>query len=270
MRPTNQDIAKQWRELIELKVVWHDAASHIFMRTGRCRGKPCSYEGFDRVAYVKPTTSETANQYAAAREKVAADLAFDLNINVPPAVLAPKVRDVSAEVACVASLVMRDMQMNWRLACVSGPAGKDLIQAIPNRDVAGTRLLVFNTWLCQHDHQDDDPQGNLVIGYGLDDTDAYTDVELVALDYEGALAVDKKVARRPGSFPHQFAQSLQKVALEEAIAAIENYSTEALRQIMLRIPERYVPVDVRDEMLDALLQRRDTLGAAFPELREQS
>lgn len=269
MANSNLEIARSWRENVSLEVTWTPAPSNVFMPVGRCDGRTFTFDGFGRNAYLKPLRNRADLRLSAAKEKIASDLAHDLGVPVPPVVLATRVEGFKPSVQRSASLVMRNKQAQWRIASTLGGVGPSLIEAVPNLASVASRLFVFNAWVGQRDHVDGDPQGNLILGYGVGEHGDYVDVEIFALDYEGAFPIGTeagRVARIPPSFPGELANRLSRSTLETAISDVEMYPDHSLSALVNRLPVDYLYEDEAMQTLDCLRCRRDSLRAAFATL----
>jgi hypothetical protein len=221
-----------------------------------------------RRAYMKPRRRDSdPNKARAAREKIAADLAFDLGAPVPPVVLT--VRNDSAEeerfVCC--SLVMYPRQWSWEQVKGTMPgepskAPEDLL--VDRLPTAAAVSLAFDTWLDQTDHGDH--PHNIVFGYDPDDLE---DASYVFLDYSfsmgngGAWNDGRFEYCQPAAFPPLMMQTLDKSALSESIEKIEDYSDGQIRTIVDRIPDEHLAPHQRTVIARALCERRHLLRQAL-------
>lgn len=213
---------------------------------GEAGGFFVAIDSLGRRAYLKPRRKANADWAKAAREKIAADLAFELGVAVPPVVLAT--RDVSEEERNVClSLVMFSRQFSWcevkgwANAAAASPTAK-LFQAVA--PIAASRAFVFDTWLDQTDHGGEPVAGigasfeghdhNLMLGF---DDPASSHSSLVFVDYAFSLGAGGHWATggagkvTPARFPQKLLHRLDRLELQATVERLEALDGARVREI---------------------------------------
>lgn len=278
---SNDEIAREWRSRCVSPWTWTRSSS----QAGSLQGEPIQGEGGGffvtseglghRRAYLKPTKKERGPFTSrAAREKIVADLAFELGVRVPPALLYRRV-DAPAghETACCVSLVLSPRQYPWWLVkqdLVDSPSGSPVYAAVMNDlPTASARALALNAWVMQFDH--DDHPHNIVFGSW-----GGSGGQLVFLDYALSLGhvwthtdAFRKIQWRPWSkqdegwkysgkifFPPHMERFLHLPTLAEAVGKIEQFPVSTIQEIVERIPDDYMNDLERGMIIRGLTERR--------------
>lgn len=275
MRPQDKTIADHWRSLAHTSWDWRKAASQA---GGQTDYRPGEAGGFfatcsefpGRRVYLKPLKLES-DKYRAAREKIAADLAYDLGLCVPPVLLATRQDALGAEETnvCV-SLVLYARQWSWQqIRQLINAGAQDEITQLASASLADAAALahVFDTWVDQYDHNDH--PHNIVFGY----TPEMPDKEhaFVFLDYSFSMGLDGRwrnngyMQINPAGFPLLMKQAITEDALEEAISRIQGYPEQKINQIVNKIPESHLDVTDRELIVGGLCYRKDRIrGSLLP------
>jgi hypothetical protein len=269
----NTEVAARWRQVAFLDEDWSVVPGHA--RIGHQGGVLAISKSLGRKAYIKPKKPMVPQ--AAANEKLAADLAHDLGVNVPPAVLTkPPVMGWDGQDLVCASLVMYGFQLHWGAAkhgtrnppanndgpadsargaiLANSPWGRALRAAVP---ASAARALVFDTWVGQADH--DHPSN---IAWGINPQDE-SDNAVTFFDYEMAFGVGMwaPVARAP--FPAELLALVDHEQVERAVSDVEQYDEDRLRSIVARIDDRHLRPDQKSDIIGHLLARRALVRAAL-------
>lgn len=202
----------------------------------------------------------------AAREKIAADLAHDLGVAVPPVLLAKNRRSDSIEPNVCVSLVMYPHQFSWgqigRFAGTnSHEVGKALAASISE---PCSRALVLDTWLQQTDHADH--PSNIVFGYeGAD----YSAGRFLFLDFafsmgiSGAWDNDGFGQCVEAGFPEKMRSAVARGALEQAVEQVESLPSAVIDSVVERIPADYLPESEKRTIIKGLKARRSLVRGAL-------
>jgi hypothetical protein len=260
-RRTNAEIAEEWRRIPFCDEPWRRAKNQAGALEGECGGLMVTKDGFGRRAYLKPTKAKDPSlQFfeVAAREKIAADLAHDLGLSVPPAQLAKYTDGCDgADENVVVSLVMYKTQWSWDQLrdekIESANHGAALRRAIEG--AAG--MLVFDTWIAQGDHSDSSPH-NIIWGYDDDDDDG----SLVYLDFARTLSWDgswdsggwREVAVVP--FPKLLKQHCVDADVIAMAQRIRDFPDDSIASVVDRIPESYLRPAERETIRTGLMRRK--------------
>jgi hypothetical protein len=265
---TTDEVAEEWRRQVVSPLSWARADSQAGALQGECGGYFVTSEGlFRRRAYLKPIKrlDDHQERAVAAREKIASDLAYDLGLPVPPAVLVPHPGSPPLPGGAIVSLVMYPVQWAWEQVRFSNPSD-DWLQALLTKVFAESSagMLVFDTWLGQSDH--DDHPHNVVLG---SDPKNPTDVRLVYLDFARSLGCEgiwkngawKDVVQVP--FPKRVGETVTDYAIRSAISNVLTLQEETIRDVVHRIPDDYLDPGQKLTIADGLIGRRGLLEAAL-------
>lgn len=263
VRPTSGDIAIAWRKECVSKATWSKATNQAGAVTGISRGYFVESKSIPgRRAYLKPVypedeAAEGLKRCAAAREKIAFDLAYEVGLGafVPPAVLFenPTPAKGNGRAAAI-TLVLFPDQHSWaqirRIDIDSSPAGIALARFFSE----GSRVLPFDTWLGQTDHGDH--PHNVVLGFNPENR---ANSSLVFLDYANSMGFDGSWPRGAAPFPDLILKNHDAEAIRETIKRIEELDEKTIQAITGRIPELFLPKDEASALADELIQRRMTV-----------
>ncbi len=213
-------------------------------------------------AYMKPTTYHFEAPVAA-KEKIAADLAFDVGVFVAPVLLYDSsYRFGAVQNECCVSLVTHAEVAPWVLFWED--AGADSLIGAAIRGAAAERvssLLVFDLWI---DNRDRNNAGNVV--YGVDRK--YPGRSgFVGLDHSNSMGVGRSWSAKrwqaltfppfPDALRQAFDQSVM-IRVAERIATLPDWRVSECVQ---RIPDLYLRSNERSELLDGLLGRKKVIQA---------
>lgn len=271
MRRSNAEIADDWRGAAWLPYTWRRASNQagaidrfVDGEGGGLKVHSDNLPG--RVCYLKPRWKSGTVQRAA-REKIASDLAYDLELSIPPVILADR-GDAGAEERHVAvSLVMFPRQDSWEVVRRQIERGAEsapiYLRSLPE---ASARAWAFDTWLGQADHTDANPH-NIIFGYDPEDLDGTGC--FIFLDYAFSMGhLDSWKGERmdhcsPAPLPELMKQKVDKVALSEAIAGIEAFDELSIRAIVERIPVSHLGDEQKSLIVEGLRRRRRLVRQAF-------
>lgn len=245
MTANTDEIAESWRAEVISALPWQRASNQGDVGAGDLRGFPVVAPGFPGRGFLKPGIAivDSQRKSYAAREKIAADLAHDLSLPVPPAVLwRRKEHWEEVEPRVVVSLYLYLESIDWALVEYAGKRPLNLDEGEARVLLAATSgMLAFDTWVDQHEHGPPYP-GNLVWGYNRQARDS----KIVFLDYASALGADGswteegwRTVSAPAMQPLLRA-NLQPELLERAVASIENVTDESISSIVQRIPDDFL------------------------------
>lgn len=266
-------IAGEWRANASLPYRWRPCGnqSGVLGYLVEGEGGGCFVESDaigGRRAYMKPIRR---GYNRAAREKIASDLAYDLEVPVPPAILATREDARSGEERYVcASLVLFPRQFPWlQIKQYASDPTSPVAQAIGNSmPDAAARALAFDTWLAQGDHNDH--PHNVVFGYNP--RDGASSGSFIFLDYAFSMGCphgwsDGKFnvcAAVP--FSQTMIDYMDKAKLDACIGQIEGYPEDRLAGITGRIPGTHLPAPEAEKIQESLLARRALVRQALAHL----
>ena len=210
----------------------------------------------------------------AAREKIAADLAYDLGLPVPPVVLYKREEDglISSKHVSV-SLVMYPRQWAWgqvkhEFSAVG--SGSPTGAAVAKTLASTSKMHVFDTWIGQTDHGYS--PHNIVWGY---EQGALEKSKLIFLDFANSLGSkggrdfsncwgnDGWQQFTKAQFPDLMVSHYDETLIDETIEEIKNLSKDNITEVVERIPPDFLLPKQACSIIDGLLGRREQLRSTF-------
>jgi len=242
--PQVEHLAQLWRHQVLTTSSWAQVGDPVpgaesepfFVR---------STDGFAGLA--KPGTSEPPVRHhpRAAHEKIAADLAYELGLPVPPVILWQRGRQ---------SMSISGLAFPRALPWGAIPPSLRG-QLLPRLSAVASAMATFDSWLANMDRQND---GNLLLSE--DDSVTPPILRVAYLDFANSMAyrwaqkerwkLDDAVACYPDSVP------LDGTSLRAAIQEIEKFPHTTIEEIVTRIPEEFLSVPHRTTILEGLLHRQ--------------
>ncbi len=183
--PLIDSVRTDWRNNPRTQLAWQRSADQTGNAQGECRGEFVEAGGLAYKGYLKPGNTGNALWAwpLAAYEKIAADLAFDLNCPVQQAQTWERANAPAGYVVC-ACVSLKEFPQYWAWSVVSATMAQPTVQNEPVRQILGSVLarasgmLVLDTWLGQSDRADH--PNNVMFGY---DPYAAARSKLVYLDF---------------------------------------------------------------------------------------
>ena len=262
----NRRIAAEWRAQVEFlgKIrkasnqagsLGHPESAGYFITADALNG---------RRAYMKPTKKHSFRR--AAREKIAADLAHDLGVNVPPVLLALNDAGAKLERFVSISLVLYPHQFSWGEMKVLLSKDTDVSRAVaPLLQKSCARALAFDTWLDQTDHNDHD--ANVQFGY---EAGQYGKGRFIFLDYAFSMGVSGQWENRGyetcsmSPFSDLMCGNLDRGELAATVRQIEAFPEDHIRSVIDRIPWQYLRDGEEKQLIaEGLVARRRLVRAAL-------
>lgn len=279
MRSSDRPKAADWRAHAYRPWKWRrchqQAGASSDYRPGEAGGFFVECDEFpDRRAYLKPVKRDRL-QYRAAREKIAADLAYDIDLCVPPVLLATRqdAPDNEERNVCV-SLVLYPRQWSWKQLrpVLFDPDSQQAIAPIAEKALPSQAAyaLAFDTWVGQYDHKDH--PHNIVFGY--DPKNPETENSFIFLDFSFSMGLDgrwdngnyKEV--KIAGFPELMLKNLSTNDLSSAVSKIEGLADARINDTVTRVPETHISEEDADLISNALCYRkhglRDALKGMLP------
>ncbi len=197
------------------------------------------------------------NNIPATHEKIAADLAYELCMPVPPALLwhCPSTRKESVQFKAVSLVPFKPFYTWEQILLISGMVKL----VVPGIAKAASEIVAFDTWL---DNRDRVNAGNVIVGMQPGSTDvrcAYLDfAQSMSFSWDTGEAIPvAAVPRFPGAVP------ADRESLEAAVRAIESLDDAKIRAIVERIPEKFTTRKRLACIVNGLLMRRGALRGAL-------
>jgi hypothetical protein len=206
----------------------------------------------------------------AAREKIAADLGFDLGIPVAPVMLCDSRRESDKRArfgceqgACCVSLVTHPSAAGWQAvfteSILSSPVG-DMLRNESREPLS--RIAAFDLWI---DNPDRANSGNMLYADSADETPL---PGICAFDHDLAMGGSKGTWRNDGwrpimtvPFPDLMRPLLEKEAMLRMAQVIQRFPDEQIRACVTRIPNRYMSDLAKKDTVNGLLGRKQLLPA---------
>ncbi|WP_224244400.1 hypothetical protein [Hyalangium gracile] len=254
--PQVEQLAQLWRAQVLTTSSWVQVGEPIpgaesepfFVR---------STDGFSGLA--KPGTSQPPvhRHPRAAHEKIAADLAYELGLPVPPVILWR-----SGRPGMSISALAFPRALPW--GAIPPSMGGQLL---PRLAPVASAMAAFDSWLANTDRQND---GNLLLSE--DDTVTPPVLRVAYLDFANSMTyrwaqnqrwqLDDAVACYPDRIP------VDETSLRATLQEIEQFPRTTIEEIVTRIPEDFLSVAHRTTILDGLLHRqsrvRGMMATVYP------
>jgi hypothetical protein len=247
--------AKEWRAATAMALDWAIAGN-----PGGLEGSAIGYlVRCDRyTGFAKP--SHDTGIPVAAHEKIAADLAFDLGLPVPPVILWDRGdRKDRLLRFCAVSLVAFQPANKWR-AINSVSVTRDRL--LPQFTAAASAMIPFDTWIDNTDRIND---GNLIAAEPIGKPTVYAYIDHGhTMSHSWGEGPAPGVGSAVGPYPTQVKPDGKIVSA--ILAAIEALSEDQIRAIADRVPEEYITPKRRECISNGLCQRRAGLRTALAPL----
>jgi hypothetical protein len=210
-------------------------------------------------AYAKPSKADPATPRAA-HEKIAADLAHDIGVPLPGALLYrwPTLPSGCGEQLVALSLIPFLTAHKWATIKAAPPFEAQLKQEL--REAASV-LVVFDTWLGNTDRAND---GNLLVSKAAADG---SPTQFAYIDYSFSMSYPwqqhgfDKITACP-MFPTD-TKDADIAAMDAAISRVVTLAPDTVREIVTRIPNDFLPDATKILIIDGLLHRRTRLRPAL-------
>jgi hypothetical protein len=218
--------------------------------------------------YLKPTRIDPPFTVhpRAAHEKIASDLAFDLGLPVPPAILVDGRQCGTVVAAAVISLVMYPEVHKWSHAVATQAAAAIAHHTLRSTAKTWSGIIAFDIWLGNSDRNND---ANLLIG--TDPRAAPPISEPVFCDYANSMLhaqwtqASHQVGAPPGFLP-VLLQLVDRTSALEMAERIKDFSPTTINEIVNRIPESYLLPNHKAIIVQALTDRRAAISASVASL----
>jgi hypothetical protein len=258
-------VAGAWRDAIESADDW-SAQSAPGANSGESAGYFVTCGPLN--AYAKPSGID-ASCARAAHEKIAADLAHDLGLPVPPAVLKRWVAPAAGTQPCVVLGLTPFFPVHkWAV-----------VKAVPDLEgglkaelrTVASAMVAFDTWIANQDRQN---EGNLLISRSAANPAGPLHVAYIDFSYSlshswrprnPGEAPDFKTVTPVGAYPIE-QKDIDPLALQDLVGAIETLPEERIRSTVSRVPDDFLPVASKAIIIDGLLYRRNEIRGALKPL----
>jgi hypothetical protein len=237
----------EWRETSKAGDAGGEASGY-FVTSGTVNG------------YAKPSKID-ASYPRAAHEKIAADLAFELGLPLPPVLLHrwPSVPPQGDQPFVAISLMPFLNAHKWQLI-VAIPAVADQMK-LELKPVASA-LVPFDTWL---DNGDRPNPGNLIVS--KDAADPTKPLRVAYIDYSNSMFCEWRSRPFTDIPPRPIYPTDQKDAdakvLEDMLKRIEALGQDTIKGIVDRIPDDFAPPTTRSQIFNGLLHRQSRVRLAL-------
>lgn len=253
--PDGEAVAREWRQRVETCEPWRPTST-----AGDAGGEATGYfvTSGPINGYAKPSKLPGAHDpwWRSGHEKVAADLAFDLGLPLPPTVLHKWAKPPYGDQRFVAiSLFPWLYAHKWQVVARMPDIADKMKIAL--RSVASA-LVPFDTWLDNTDRAND---GNLIVSSAnLEPGQA---PHIAYIDYGNAMMCrwrnsDAKQIHVAPIYPTD-QKDADITIMDRALTEIECLSDDTVRAIVSRIPDDFLPADHRSKIANALVVRKPLL-----------
>ena len=257
-----------WNHGIVAGNTWNPLDSTNGFADGICKGVPvrCSQTGC--TAYMKASIGDSSTGLAAAaREKIASDLAQILGAPVPPICLCRYLG--TDEIGCL-SMVVSSSREHWSVVRpLKGWGANAFFTQMINSSLRNAALMfAFDSWVGQIDHGDDIPKPQLNILLCYEDVED-GEGELIYIDYEKSLGVGGWSELKPAPFPTYLLNNINVEHLFEFGEQISAIQDDDISSVVERIPPLYLDPIEGASITRELIRRRDGLNTCLREWATQ-
>ncbi len=258
-------IGAEWRTKVLHDLPWKPTAEErpggeaegFFVACGELRG------------YLKPSKADAqiATHPRAAHEKIAADLAFDLGLPVPPAILVDGIRCQGLVRAAVVTLVLFPEVQKWEHAVATQQSSAIAHAVLRSTRAMWSGIVAFDTWLANSDRAN---ATNLLIG-----TDPHNSPQLsepIFCDYANSMIHSQWTlsGHQDVAVPSQLSAVQDSVDRKVALSVADKIrviTEQQINEIVQRIPEEYLKDNQKAIIVEGLCVRRgkvpDAIAARF-------
>jgi hypothetical protein len=269
-------IRKQWRDNPKTDRVWKMSADQTGNEKGQCNGEFCISDGFPYEAYLKPgkINKEFPEWPYPAYEKIAADLAYDLDCPVPVTQIWERNEGETNGYTRYSSLSLKEFpkKYNWGAcqqalanAAVAKGGSDDLVAPIIMASLARTSgMLVLDTWLGQRDRGDH--PNNVALSYDPENRAraqfTYFDFAQT-LNYANGWTDEKWKNVTLTMQPALVMKSLDKGIIKVTYEKVMDKPEDSIREIAIRLAGNYFTEEIADHVAGCLVERRGLLNSVI-------
>jgi hypothetical protein len=247
-------LAQEWRNDLHSTHAWQQHGRAVPGEAGGFQVK-CVNTGI--LGYLKPTRICLPSQPRPAHEKIAYDLAYELNLPVPPVLLYRRPEICDEKRACVSMFAYPEI-FTWHQiqSALPGMSAADR-KKIDDDMQASSGILAFDYYVGQTDRANP-----LNIVWGSDATKNISGFCFIdysfSMNHDGAWSGDKWQTLVHLNLPAGFfdAGTVDITIVRNAVTAIESLPDDKIVEIVNRIDGDYLSGTYRRELLNGLLNRR--------------
>ena len=237
-------LADRWNDTVETSDAWDDQGEQA-----KTESRPRKVQCGPVLGVAKPGVIKNDGVCRAAHEKITSDLAYLLELPVPPVILWDRGTQENAAQHVSISAWAFSPAVTWDEA--QAHLREDEHRLV---EPAVSAMLAFETWIGATDHKSDHLLVNLH-GTGL---------QLAFIDYAYSLSHSWKSPEEPIGPPHGYVPvPRDDAAVAATVALIENFGEDVINRIVNRIPQAYLPTGNHDVIISNLTNRRTKLRDAL-------
>ena len=248
----DDNIRRHWRELVQSDATWVPDPIPGWPIRGVTQGIWVTSDQSGIRGFLKPTVQAT--NHCAAYEKIAADIAHEIGVNVPPVVLYEREdRSTSFERFVAISLVPSGHC--WGFREPPDPIS-DLLRASLDaalQDACGG--IALDAWLGNRNRSNPD---NLLFAMEEKRPLFYIDFSN-SMDAADAWSRGEFDRFQPLRVPYLLFDALRIEAADVVATRIQNLPDALISAVVRRIPDNFMPKSVRRRTVEWLLWRKDRL-----------
>ncbi|MCP3136969.1 hypothetical protein [Pyxidicoccus xibeiensis] len=251
-----ETVANEWAQTAILERAWKHTAEAPLGES-----KPFYVRSGDLAGVAKPRETKPPPETwpRAAIEKICADLAYELDLPVPPAILwrASKKLDLPIKTLSVSLFPFDGPIVPWG-AVEDDPASVEHL--LPHFLEPGSALVAFDSWVGNTDRKN---PGNLIFKEEEDPSL----VRVAYIDFAGSLMFGLSAGADPSAvapvLAYPDASQLDVHVLKTTIEAIERLPRSKIGEIVGRIPDEFLSASQKHGIQSGLVERQSTLRASL-------
>lgn len=252
-----RDQQTQWCSLVTTTDRWIPQKSTIY--AGEAGGHVVTNGTLH--AYLKPIRKDGPDSPRAAFEKIAADLAGELDLCVPPVLLFDRpVKSSHEEKKCALSLIcfprvitFHQLQFAWNSLT------PDIQSSIAIAIAESSGMIAFDMFVDQFDRKN---PGNILYGYSTNvEQGKVMFIDFAwSMNYKYRWAQNKWSAINPLVLPPLYSKHIDNPRVTQVASDIEALPEKVIEKVVSRIDNSWLMNALRKDLIEGLIQRRNIVA----------
>jgi len=246
----NDRIRRHWRDLVQSDLTWVPQADSERPVRGVTRGVWVKANEDETQGFLKPTVPATA--YCAAYEKIAADLACEIGVNVPPVVLYER-PDARTGADRFVAISMAPDGPCWGFREPPDPIPAPVRASLQAALRSGCGGIALDAWLGNRNRSNPD---NMLFALQEEEPVFYLDFSN-SMDAAGTWSRGDFGHFEPLRLPFLLFDALCRNEVEFVTTRIQSLKEGVVTGIVERIPDNFMPASARRRTSEWLVWRKE-------------